>query len=162
MTLNDRVEEAIRALEDIGKLSEKVVADMNKELSNSEKRLLEYFWNNKRRVIMKTIPESVIVYFENEGQDEIYHGNTLRRVQHDMNGLFTKKYVVRVEQGNVVHYGLTPDGMAYLKDKHPRLFILVDRLIERTPLIAKFLIGAVGLIASIFGIIQFVDEVILK
>lgn len=133
-----------------------------KSLSKTDEKFLEYFWNNRRKEIRSSLPESIISFWENESLNEKMLQTTQLRVRLSMLHLIQKGYVSEAGDDRNRLYFLTKDGHVYLHHKHPVWINSIDRIFERTPNILKFLIGFVGLIASVFGIIQFTFEFILK
>jgi hypothetical protein len=129
----------------------------SRSLTSNEKRLLSYFWNATAKGIRRSVPLQVIAFLEAEQRntdptDAFEITITGELVTLAKKGLITQSG--GVVSGNPV-YSLTQDGTVYVRDKHPRLVVYWQALLERTPALVTFLIALVGLVASILGIVQF-------
>ena len=124
-------------------------------LSNGERRYLEYFWNPKRQELRTDMPLQVIAFLEAESRHDSLHSAVDAQVRADITGLAAKGYLTISGSRERTTATLTNMGVAYVKDAHPKLIVLWERLLERTPKPWSLVITLVGFAASIFGIIQF-------
>jgi hypothetical protein len=139
----------------------RITAEAKRALSEREKRYLEYFWNAKTQALRRSLHESIISFFESEMFDESQATVISARVRADLMMLEGKGYIEPTKY-RPYEYKLTGDGVGFLKDVHPRLIVLLDRLWDRTPRFLALTVAIVGLVASIFGIIQFVFWLVKK
>jgi hypothetical protein len=126
-----------------------------KYLSSREKEYLEYFWNSKKREKHDFLPLDVIAFFELDAKDSSIYEDVKSRVLMDMNHLGDKGYVKKSGNDTQIKFELNNEGIKFINDAHPKLIVLWEGFFERTPKILSFLIGLVGVVASVLGIIQF-------
>jgi hypothetical protein len=130
-----------------------------KRLSEGQARILEYFWNKRRREIRSGLPVDIIYFFEAEPRPEESADMSKTETDLAMMELSQKGYVIRdYDSGG---YLLTKDGIVYLKDQHPELIVLLQRLIDSTPAPISIAAGWIAFIAAVFGICDFVMKYIL-
>jgi hypothetical protein len=121
-------------------------------LSKRDKKYLDYFWNRKTKTIRESLPRAVLCFFESETVHSSLVSIVTASVEVDMAQLASKGYVEVPKTMHPSEYALTKQGVAYLKDQHPRLIILLDRLWEKLPKPLSLAIKAIGLVATLVGL----------
>lgn len=130
----------------------------NNVLSKNEKHILNYFWNNKRKEIFNALPESVILFFENQNYHQKTSIQTRLNIQRTMINLMNKDFIKKNTdfiRKNDFQYELSEKGKVYLTQQHPIWRNTLEILNQKIPFFVKFLLGLIGFISSVFGIIQF-------
>ena len=122
-------------------------------LTERDKKYLDYFWNRKTKKIRESFPRTVLCFFESETEHPSLSSMVASRVNADMAQLASKGYVEVTRTIPPREYTLTKQGVAYLKDQHPHLIVLFDRLWERLPRPLTLAIKAIGLVASLVGLV---------
>jgi hypothetical protein len=129
-------------------------------------RLIEYFWNSRAARHRLSLSIEVLSYLESDSRSREFLALTPLDVVVDI--LKTLEALVRrgfvdvtidstdsaIPRGEV---RLTDIGAAFLAQRHPTYLARWQRLLETSPPLASFFTATVGLIASVFGIIQFID-----
>ena len=133
--------------------------ERSRPLTRDQKRILDYFWNRKTATHRPRLPQSVLWFletdcFSKDDPDVIQARADLLTLQ-----LHIKQYIERSSDQTGVYFELTPKGETYLRFSHPRIVNYLQRMIELSPPLLTLTITIVGFIASIVGIIQFVDWV---
>lgn len=134
----------------------------NSPLTEDHMRILEYFWNKHAHEVRKSMPFEVITFFESEKQksddSEQARGRTKAFLKElEIKGMLevpTSGYVLRSIDGE--RYKLTVAGAAYISQRHPKALTWWSKILERTPDSLSLGVTLVGLVASVFGIIQFI------
>jgi hypothetical protein len=152
MENNSKIARQMEALKD--KIAKEKKESL-KYLSSQEKEYLEYFWNSKKREKHDFLPLDVIAFFELDAKDSSIYEDVKSRVLVDMNHLGDKGYVKKSGNDTQIKFELDNEGIKFINDAHPKLIVLWEGFFERTPKILSFLIGLIGVVASVLGIIQF-------
>jgi aspartate carbamoyltransferase catalytic subunit len=153
----DKMHEVRESTLKIGSQTKEMLESQKKHLAIKDKRYLEYFWNNKRKVIRKSLPEYIIAFWENESYTESSYEVIAAQVSVDLLKLQNKGFITEKKQAvykNTKVYELANNGYEYLLNKHPKWIVIFDRMIERTPIFIKIIITLISLIASLIAIIQ--------
>lgn len=165
--MSDELKDEVRKVKEQSEAIDKTIETMldrnagqlkaaQRELSRGEKKYLEYFWNPKRLELRENVPLAVISFLEGEPIDPSLTTQIDARVQVDMLSLVRKGYIQDTGSGDTAKYKLTTLGAVYVTNKHPRLIVLWDALVARTPRMWRFAVGILAFIASVFGIIDFI------
>jgi hypothetical protein len=125
-------------------------------LTDDERRLLEYFWNRRKKEIRDRLSEVIINWFETDQHDKSMAEIIIAQTDCDMLSLRTKGYIESVGSRQPAVYSLTKQGVEYLKDRHPRIIAIWESFLESTPSFWTFIGTLVGLIASALGIYEFI------
>lgn len=128
-------------------------------LTKYEKNIIEYFWNpylKKRRLF---ISKEMITYLDNEKyENEAVMMKNAVAIEKHLLSLEQKQYIkVYKTTEKDTYYEIAENGVLYFHFKYHKIKIKLQTLIETTPLIITILVSTIGLISSIFGIIQFID-----
>ena len=126
------------------------------DLTADHERILDYFWNDKKQVLRPRLPQLVIWFFEADSWHETLGDMIRSRVDVLTIELEIKKYVVAKSDSHGKYFELSPNGVAYLKDAHPTVMMYWQRFLQLAPPSVSLLVALVGLVASVFGIIQFI------
>jgi hypothetical protein len=133
-------------------------------LAPDHERILEYFWNSKRREERVELPLAVVYFFESEGSSGTFRMLDESRVNVLVAELIAKGYIDRStrkpDQYNFMVRAeeiLTPKplGLKFLYKRHPPVFVWWTKLLDATPSAVSLAITVVGLVASVFGIVDF-------
>jgi len=146
-------------------VSQEQIDDSKKMWRKDQRRIMDYFWNRRTRSLREHLPTSVIYFLEEAGS-----GNLLRdTIDFELSGLETdnnhaganylgdKKYLARKTLNGENGYELTGDGKVYMTQRHPPIFQFWEKALELSSPTLTFLVAVVGFVASVVGIIQFVD-----
>jgi hypothetical protein len=131
--------------------------ELGRALSPEEEHFLDYFWNGRKQKLRRTIPQSVLYFFEADQLHDSMSEIVRSRVNVITLGLEIKKYLVRSQGQDGTCYSLTVDGVEHLKDKHPTVLMYWERFLHLLPPTLTLVAAIVGFIASVFGIIQFLE-----
>jgi len=134
-------------------------------MDERQERILEYFWDPKNQRVRDIVPKSLIYYFEG-GQYYDIPIAALAKTTVDVTiiELTHAGYIQDAQIKDPTHRAtfekeefltVTARGMAWLKDAHPTVLMYWNRILELTPAWASLAVAAIGLVASVFGIIQF-------
>jgi hypothetical protein len=147
-----------------GQPTDEQIAASKKMWRKDQRRMMDYFWSKRSGSHREHVPASVIYWLEGE------RGNLDRgRIDFELSGLETdnnytgsnylgdKKYLARKTLNGENGYELTGDGKVYIWQRHPPIFQLWEKALELSPPTLSLLAALVGFVASVFGIIQFVD-----
>jgi hypothetical protein len=126
-------------------------------LSLDERRVMEYFWNSKKQRLRKRVPYTVLLFFETDEYHDSLHPMITSRLNLVLLKLEIKKFLSKKGDPNGAIYELAADGVGYMKSKHPDVLMYWTRLLQLAPPSLSLFVAAVGFVASIFGIIQFID-----
>ena len=126
-------------------------------MTPEENRILEHLWDSSRHCRRQLLPVSVLNFLESDGLHHSLHAVRESEVSVAILGLANKGYIAVSKPAGTEQLKLTEQGAVYLTQKHPTLFMYWERLLQLTPLWASFLLAVVGFIASVCGIIQFID-----
>jgi hypothetical protein len=138
------------------------IEEQKHRLTSGEKRYLEYFWNPKTKTFRESIPLRVISFLEAESWHSSMNDLVDVRVDSDLFSLEIKGYIAPFRKDDERKYSLTPLGVGYMKDAHPKLIVLWERIFDRTPKLLSLTVTILGLVASVFGIIQFFHDLHLR
>lgn len=145
-------------------VSQEEIDASKKMWRKDQRRIMDYFWNKRTRSPREHVPTSVIYFLEAE------RGSSIRATtDFELSGLETdnsyvgsnylgdKKYLARKTLNGEDGYEPTGDGEVYMTQRHPLLFQLWEKALEQSPPTLILFVTVVGFVASVFGIIQFVD-----
>lgn len=130
------------------------------QLQAEEKRVLEHFWNPTQRVKRSKLPLAVIAFLDDEALRQPHKPSQAPAVLVILERLRSSKYVRQSSGGpfSQFDYELDVEGVAYLERAHPRLFVLWDSVLARTPKLVSFLVALISLVASVIGVIEFAGK----
>jgi hypothetical protein len=163
--LNERLHEVSVAIGDANVAAhEEELAKIN-ALSAVQDRFIEYFWNSKAARHRLEMSLDILCYLEADSRSREYLPLQPIQVANDVlrtiealgrRGLI----ILDVEKPPASLDGvirLTDLGAAHLAHKHPTLLARWQRLLEITPPFVSLIASIIGFVASIFGVIQFID-----
>lgn len=152
--MNDNITDDLRdANQQMMTVSAEIMEAAKRTLTERDKKYLDYFWNRKTKRIRESFPRAVLCFFESETVHPSLSSMVASRVDADMAQLASKGYVEVQITIPAREYTLTKQGVAYLKDQHPHLLVLFDRLWEKLPRPLTLAIKAIGLIATLVGLV---------
>lgn len=125
------------------------------EMTKDMDRIIEYFWNPRKQKLRHRLPQSVIWFFEEDEWHETLSDMIRAQVNLSTLQLEIKNFIIK-KTDNGIYFELTPEGVAYMKDKHPTVLAYWKRILELSPPTLTLFIAVIGFVASIAGIIQFV------
>jgi hypothetical protein len=129
------------------------------DLKPDEKRVLGHFWNPSRKEIRGKLPLAVLAFLDAEAQGKEY---TPTQVPLPLDALprLAANHFIRQWGGPYSEsgYELDVEGRTFIERTHPRLFVLWDRLVERTPRPVAFLTFGFGLFGVFAGILGVIDH----
>ena|GEM_PF-3603306 len=140
-----------------------------KALNSAHERLLGYFWNEKSQRIRTRIPRKVVLFFESDALDNDLKGQGPGFARSHILELIHKGYLEQIrakdiaEEIELQEFGkeeflrLTPQGVEWTKNKHPTVLMYWEQIRQFFPSWINLLVTLIGLVASVFGIIQFVE-----
>ena len=119
-------------------------------------RVLGHFWDSRGKKVRGKLPLNVLAFLDDEAQGKEHIPSAVPNVLVTLAKLQSDNFV-RALGGPYAEkvYELNVEGRVFIERKHPYLFVLWDQLIERTPRIVNFAIVLIGIVASVFGIIDF-------
>jgi hypothetical protein len=136
-------------------------------LGPAHERMLEYFWNSKRKQERAALPISVAHFFESSDSPDNQHMLIESSTNLVISELVAKGYLVRTkrqpDQYNFMvrdedMLTLTSQGLKYLWRRHPPVLLWWTKLLDATPSSVSLLITIIGLVASVVGIIDFLRK----
>lgn len=133
-----------------------LLQELDRELTADMDRILEYFWNARKQELRPRLPEAVIWFFETDDWHETLSQMLRSRVDVSTLALSIKGFILTKQDDTGRFFELAPAGVAYMKDKHPTVLAYWKRLLELSPPMLSLVVAAIGFVASVFGIIQFV------
>jgi hypothetical protein len=147
---------------------EKAQERVKKSLNSAHEKVLGYFWNEKSQRIRTRIPTKVILFFESDALNNDLKGQGPGSARTVVLELIDKGYLEKIRVKDIAEeillreFGkeefLTPtaQGVEWIKNKHPTVLMYWERIRQLFPSWVNLLVTLIGLVASIFGIIQFV------
>jgi len=132
--------------------------DAQRQITEDDERVLEYFWDRRQKKLRGPIPQTVILFFESDGWHATLSDLIRSRVALVTLRLAIKGYLTEhSDSQDQKYYELTKDGTEYLVTKHPTVLAYWEKLLALSPPTASLIVALVGLVASIMGIVQFID-----
>jgi hypothetical protein len=131
-----------------------------KALNSAERRVLDLLWDQKRREVRKQVPLEVLYFLESDKSRQSNAGTDVHLIQLEKKGYVStvvaqgKRTILQPAAGHRL-YDVTPQGVAFLKDKHPAVLAYWEKLLQLTPPTVSLAVAAIGLLASVAGLIQF-------
>ena len=164
---NDLTERLLKRREDITRMVTEALEKLHevnernrRAISPSHKRILEYFWNSKRKQIRDALPLAVVDFFESEESSATFRMLNVSNVNLLIAELIAKGYIdppvrkpgqVRAED----ILTLKRLGLDFLYKRHPYVFVWWTKILDALPSSVSLAMAAVGLVASVLGILQF-------
>ena len=154
--LNKAVWDTAKALRE---LHLTIIESKRRNLTENEKRIIEYFWNKEKQKIRSKLPFLVIHFFESDLQREGVEIFVTKELIDSLKLLKARDFI-QVEKGDTGdEITLTRDGALYLTRQHPTVLMYWERVLQLMPSTLSLIVAIIGLIASVFGIVQFIDWV---
>jgi hypothetical protein len=125
-------------------------------LTDREIRIMEYFWDRGGQRIRRMVPAMVLIFFERDREPPGNQEHVTMQTAEAVGRLVSRKYV-RLKLDMDANVELDVDGIVWLKDRHPLVLQYWQKLLELTPPTLSLVVAAVGFVASVAGLIQFVD-----
>jgi hypothetical protein len=126
-------------------------------LSDDEKRYIEYFWSRNTQKIRYSIPITVIAFLEADYLGTQYNSVLETKLIAALSAKNLRRYLhlpTGISMFGQAQFALTNEGIEYLKDRHPKILVLVQRMWEQMPWVT-FIITVAGFVAAIIDIVRF-------
>jgi DNA-binding MarR family transcriptional regulator len=169
---DDSTQRILKQGEEIGRLTRNALEAMHQRnerdrlaISPAHKRILEYFWNRKRKEERDDLPLAIVYFFESEESSRALQELNESRVNFLVAELIAKgyidrstrkpdqlKFMVRAEEVLT----LTPQGLKFLYKRHPSAFVWWTKILDATPSSISLAVTVVGLVGAVLGIIDFI------
>ena len=144
------VEELRRDLTD---LNAELVARMQEwHPSRDQQRILEYFWDRRRKAFREEVPWSVIAFFELDRRHPAASVDVHAKLQMWLSELRARDYL-KIRKSNQAYYSLAQAGAVYLIKRHPPLSAYWQSFIETIPPNVRFAYETFTLAGTLAGII---------
>jgi len=148
------VAETDRVIDGLLQGSAEALDRLQRALGGDHERILGYFWNDKSQKLRFRLPEPVIWFFETDGYHETLTDLIRSRVNLLTLELDRKKYFVSKSDRDGNYFELTPQGVAYLMDKHPTLLVYWKLFLDLLSNWWGLMAGSVGFVAAVMDLIQ--------
>jgi len=153
-TPEDASEQLRKMTTDMLQKNREVLDDITKHLTKTQRRVLEYFWNEKRQELRYQIPKEVIYFLESEERHAAMMGIVRSDIDLVLLKLQSKGYL---ESSGGSDVKLSNEGVEYLTRVHPLILLYWEKALKLTPPTVSLLAAFIGFVASVFGIVQFID-----
>lgn len=129
-----------------------IIEQERDRLDERQVRIMGYFWNRELQRQRRSLPALAILFFERDRHPPGGEAAINQQSEQALVSLMAKEYI-RVSSQRELE--LDTHGVRWMLHQHPPVVRWWQKLIERVPPVGQLVIGGVGLLASIYGVIQF-------
>ena len=129
-----------------------------RRLTANERAVLEHFWNDRRQELRLEIPKEVLYFLEGEvhpkSEGLLIRGETESILLSLSSKGYLESALLREAKAR-----LSIQGAVFLTEQHPTLLMYWARTLHLIPPSFSLIATVIGLVASVFGIVQFISWV---
>jgi hypothetical protein len=145
------LEETRHGIEMLGKQARHAADErLRHRLSDREKRILQYFWNQELQRERRGVPIMAVIFLEQDREAPGAEAEVQKRTIEDLGMLEARRYISHSDG----RLDLQADGMKWLLHEHPPVVRWWQKTLERIPSGYQIVASILGLVSSIWAVVE--------